>query len=42
VEGNTEMDLRQVRWGDVDWIKRACGRDEWRALVNTIINLLIV
>jgi hypothetical protein len=33
------MDLREIRWGDMDWIDLAQDRDQWRALVNTVINL---
>jgi hypothetical protein len=29
------MDLREIGFGDVDWIDLAQGRDRWRALVNT-------
>jgi hypothetical protein len=27
------------RWGDVDWIGLAHYRDQWRAFVNTVMNL---
>jgi hypothetical protein len=33
------MDLTQIGWGDMDWIDPALGRDQWRALVNTVMNL---
>jgi hypothetical protein len=32
------MDLRQIVWGGVDWIDIAQDREQWRALVNTIMN----
>jgi hypothetical protein len=32
------MDLRQIGWGVVDWIDLAQDRDQWKALVNTVIN----
>jgi hypothetical protein len=35
------MDLRQVGWGDVDWIDLAQDRDRWRALVYTVMNLRV-
>jgi hypothetical protein len=37
-EGNIKMDLREIRFGDVDWIHLAQNRDRWRALVNTVMN----
>jgi hypothetical protein len=35
------MDLREIGWGDMDWIAVAEDRDEWRALVNTVMNLRV-
>jgi hypothetical protein len=35
------MDLVEVGWGDVDWIGLAQDRDRWRALVNSVLNLLV-
>jgi hypothetical protein len=40
-EGNIKMDLREIRFGDVDWIQCAQDRDRWRALVNTVMNLRV-
>jgi hypothetical protein len=40
-EDNTEMDLREIGFGDVDWIHLAQDRDRWRALVNTVMNLRV-
>jgi hypothetical protein len=36
-EDNIRMDLREIWWED-DWIHVAEDRDQWRALVNTVIN----
>jgi hypothetical protein len=36
-EDNIGMDLREVRFEDVDWIHLAQDRDKWRALVNTVM-----
>jgi hypothetical protein len=33
------MDLREIGWDDMDWIELAQDRDQWRSLVNTVINL---
>jgi hypothetical protein len=33
------MDLREIGWDGVDWIDVAQDRDQWRVLVNTIMNL---
>jgi hypothetical protein len=35
------MDLREIEFGDVDWIPWAHDRDRWRALVNTVMNLWV-
>jgi hypothetical protein len=37
-EDNIEMDLREIWWEGVDWIHLAQGRDQWRAVVNTVMN----
>jgi predicted membrane protein len=39
--GNIKMDLREIEWDDVDWIDMSQDRDQWRALVNTVLNLSI-
>jgi hypothetical protein len=33
------MGLREIGWGDTDWINLAQNKDEWRALMNTKMNL---
>jgi hypothetical protein len=38
---NIKMDLRDIEWCDMDWIDLAMDRDQWRALVNTVMNLLV-
>jgi hypothetical protein len=34
------MDLAERGLGGMDWIHLAQDRDQWRALVNTVMNLL--
>jgi hypothetical protein len=36
---NVTIDLREIGWDGMDWIYLAQDRDQWRALVNTVINL---
>jgi hypothetical protein len=36
---NIKMDLREIGWDYVDWIDMTLDRDQWRALVNTVLNL---
>jgi hypothetical protein len=38
-EDNVRIDLRERGWGGLDWIHLAQDRDQWRALVSTVINL---
>jgi hypothetical protein len=38
---NIKMDLREIGWDGVDWIDMAQYRDQWRALVNTVLNLRV-
>jgi hypothetical protein len=33
------MDVREIGWEGVDWIHLAQDKDQWRALVNTVINV---
>jgi hypothetical protein len=36
-EDNIKVDLQKIGWG-VDWIDLALDRDEWRAVLNQVIN----
>jgi hypothetical protein len=36
------MDLREIGWYGVDLFDVAQDRDQWRALVNTVINLRVI
>jgi hypothetical protein len=35
------LDLRETGWDGVDWIDVAQDRDQWKALVNTVMNLRV-
>jgi hypothetical protein len=35
------MDLGEIGWGGMDWIHLAQDKDQWEALVNTVMNLRI-
>jgi hypothetical protein len=36
------MDLREIGWGSVEWTQLAPDRGRWRAVVNTVMNLLVL
>jgi hypothetical protein len=38
---NIKMGLRDIGWDGMDWIDLAQNRDQWRALVNTLMNLQV-
>jgi hypothetical protein len=38
---NIKMDLREIGWNGLDLIDLAQDRDQWRALVNTVMNLRV-
>jgi hypothetical protein len=40
-EDNIKMDLREKGWVGMDWINLAQDRDQWKAPVNTIMNLRV-
>jgi hypothetical protein len=35
------MDLIEIGLGGMDWIELAQDRDQWRVLVNTVMNLRV-
>jgi hypothetical protein len=41
LEDNIKMDLREIGWGGMDWIDLSQDRDQWRALVNALMNLWV-
>jgi hypothetical protein len=40
-EDNIRRDHREIGWGGMDWIDLAQDRDQWKALVNTVVNLQV-
>jgi hypothetical protein len=34
-----KIDLREIGWDGMDWINLVQDRDQWRALVNTVMKL---
>jgi hypothetical protein len=38
---NIKIDLRERGWDRMNWIELAQDRDQWRALVNTVMNLRV-
>jgi hypothetical protein len=35
------MDLKETEWVGMDWIDLAQDRDQWKALVNTVMNFRV-
>jgi hypothetical protein len=40
-EDSIKIDLREIGFGDVDWINLAQDRDRWQALMNTVMKLQV-
>jgi hypothetical protein len=38
---NIKIDLRKIVWDAMYWIELAQDRDQWRALVNMVMNLWV-
>jgi hypothetical protein len=38
---NIKMDLRETGWDGMDWTDVAQDGDQWRALVNTVLNFRV-
>jgi hypothetical protein len=36
-----KMDVRDIGWGSMDWIDLAKDRDQWRTVVNMLMNLQV-
>jgi hypothetical protein len=40
-EDNIRMDLREIGWEGMNWMHLAQDREQWRAVVNTVMNLRV-
>jgi hypothetical protein len=38
---NINMNFREIGWNGMNWTDLAQDRDQWRALVNTVMNLRV-
>jgi hypothetical protein len=38
---NIKISAREIGWDGMDWIDLAQDRDQWRALVNMVMNLRV-
>jgi hypothetical protein len=35
------MDIREIGWSDMDWIELAQDKNQWRDLMNTVMNFRV-
>jgi hypothetical protein len=40
-DGSVIHVLKRIRWGGMDWTVLDQGRNQWRALVKTVMNLRV-
>jgi hypothetical protein len=38
---NIKMDFGEIEWGCMDWIVLAQDMDNWRAIVNAVMNFQV-
>jgi hypothetical protein len=36
------MNLRDIKWDGIDWIDLVQDRDQWRDIVNMVMNLQVL
>jgi hypothetical protein len=39
--GNIKIDLREIGWNDMEWINLVQDMDQWRVLVNMVMNFQV-
>jgi hypothetical protein len=40
-EDGIRMDINEIGWGGVDWIRLAQDKDRWRSVVSAVMNLRV-
>jgi hypothetical protein len=40
-DNNIKTDIREIGWGGMDWTDPALDRDQWGALVNTVMDFRV-
>jgi hypothetical protein len=40
-DNNIKMGLREIEWDGIVWVDLGQERDQWRVLVNTVMNLWV-
>jgi hypothetical protein len=38
---NIKIDIREIVWGGMDWIDLAQDMDQWRTLLNSVMNFRV-
>jgi hypothetical protein len=38
---NIKIEFREIGWDNMDWIDLSQDRDQWRALLNTVMGLRV-
>jgi hypothetical protein len=39
---NIKINLTEIRWDDMDWINVVQDSDQWRVIVNMVMNLRVL
>jgi hypothetical protein len=41
LEDNITTDIKETGWSGMDWIPLAQDKEQWRTLVNTVMNIRV-